>query len=200
MDFSRPFYTGVSELVVTAKDVPEPQSIDDLAGEEVVVRRSSSYYESLEALNRSLVGRGLAPARLIAADERLEDEDLLEMVKYGDQYDELNRALFAFAAYNAGPTRISQFRRAAARRGLNPNQWFFNVERIASERIGRETVEYVANIFKYYFAYLRVDEQRRMREGLRIERISQERQDPPSPQGGERGRLQVLQARTVPGL
>jgi membrane-bound lytic murein transglycosylase MltF len=80
------------------------------------------------------------------------------------EIDQLNRALFAFAAYNAGPTRVNQFRRAAARRGLNPNQWFFNVERIASERIGRETVDYVASIFKYYFAYLRVDQQRQARE------------------------------------
>ena len=38
-------------------------------------------------------------------------------------------------------------------RGLNPNLWFGNVERVASERIGRETVTYVSNIYKYYVAY-----------------------------------------------
>jgi membrane-bound lytic murein transglycosylase MltF len=375
VDFSQPFYTDVSEVVVTAKSMPAPRSVDDLSGQEVLVRRSSSYYESLEALNLSLVERGLAPVRVVAADERLEDEDLLEMVnaglvpcivmddykarlwakvlpgvrihpqapvhtqgriawairksspqlkgaldafvkknrigsaafndayaryfrttrwvkaatsrkevlkfestvdvfrKYGERYgfdylllaaqgyqesgldqskvssvgaigimqlmpdtgaamrvgdirkldanvhagtkylrrlvdvhfadpgiDELNRALFAFAAYNAGPTRVSQLRRAAARRGLDPNRWFFNVERVAAERIGRETVDYVANIFKYYFAYLRVGQQRRVREELTIDRISEERPDPLSRHGGESGTLPLLQARTVPGI
>ena len=63
--------------------------------------------------------------------------------------DDLNKALFTFASYNAGPGRVRQLRREAAKRGLEPNVWFGNVEQIASERIGRETVTYVANIFKY---------------------------------------------------
>jgi membrane-bound lytic murein transglycosylase MltF len=82
-----------------------------------------------------------------------------------DQYyakepmDDLNKALFTFASYNAGPGRIRQLRREAEKRGLNPNVWFNNVERIVSERIGRETVTYVGNIYKYYVAYkLVVDE------------------------------------------
>jgi membrane-bound lytic murein transglycosylase MltF len=76
-----------------------------------------------------------------------------------DQYfanepiDRLNRGLFAFASYNAGPARIRQLRKEAQNRGLNPNVWFNNVERIAGERIGRETVQYVSNIYKYYIAY-----------------------------------------------
>ena len=48
---------------------------------------------------------------------------------------------------------MRQLRREAAERGLNANVWFDNVERIASERIGRETVTYVSNIYKYYVAY-----------------------------------------------
>ena len=68
--------------------------------------------------------------------------------------DDLNRMLFAFAAYNAGPGRIRQLRREAAQRSLDPNVWFNNVERVASERIGRETVTYVSNIYKYYVSYL----------------------------------------------
>jgi len=68
--------------------------------------------------------------------------------------DELNRVLFAFAAYNAGPGRIRQLRREAAARSLDANVWFNNVERVASERIGRETVTYVSNIYKYYVSYL----------------------------------------------
>ena len=76
-----------------------------------------------------------------------------------DQYfanepmDRLNKGLFAFAAYNCGPARVRQLRKEAQTRGLNPNVWFNNVERIASERIGRETVTYVSNIYKYYIAY-----------------------------------------------
>jgi membrane-bound lytic murein transglycosylase MltF len=76
-----------------------------------------------------------------------------------DQYfanepmDDLNKTLMTFAAYNAGPGRLRQLRREAEKKGLNPNIWFGNVERIASERIGRETVTYVSNIFKYYVAY-----------------------------------------------
>jgi membrane-bound lytic murein transglycosylase MltF len=67
--------------------------------------------------------------------------------------DDVNKALFTFAAYNAGPGRVRQLRREAQQRGLNPNIWFGNVERIASERIGRETCTYVSNIYKYYVAY-----------------------------------------------
>jgi membrane-bound lytic murein transglycosylase MltF len=68
--------------------------------------------------------------------------------------DDVNRLLFAFAAYNAGPGRVRQLRREATARGLDANIWFNNVERIASERIGRETVTYVNNIYKYYVTYL----------------------------------------------
>ncbi len=67
--------------------------------------------------------------------------------------DRFNKGLFAFASYNAGPGRVRQLRKEAQKRGLDPNVWFGNVEQIASERIGRETVTYVANIYKYYVAY-----------------------------------------------
>ncbi len=71
--------------------------------------------------------------------------------------DNLNKALMTFASYNAGPGRVRQLRREAKERGLDPNVWFGNVERVASERIGRETVTYVSNIFKYYVAYKLLD-------------------------------------------
>jgi membrane-bound lytic murein transglycosylase MltF len=67
--------------------------------------------------------------------------------------DPLVKALFAFASYNAGPNRIQSLRREAARRGLDPDRWFKNVEYVAADRIGQETVTYVSNIFKYYVAY-----------------------------------------------
>lgn len=43
--------------------------------------------------------------------------------------------------------------KAPAQRGLDPNVWFNNVEQVAAEKIGRETVQYVSNIYKYYVAY-----------------------------------------------
>jgi membrane-bound lytic murein transglycosylase MltF len=326
--FGPPTRTNVSEIVVTSPDAPPLASVDDLAGREVFVRRSSSYFESLQALNQQFASAGRKPVSLREAPESLEDEDLLEMVnaglvktvvvddylarfwkqvfpsivlhekvtvrtggviapairpnspkleaalaefqkrygagttfgnillkrylgntnfaksatasnemarfekvvalfrKYAGQYDldwllmaaqsyqesrldhgaksaagaigimqvmpatgkelnvgdisqlepnvhagvkyirfmidryyesepmdRLNKGLFAFASYNAGPARVRQLRAKAAERGLNPNVWFNNVERIASEEIGRETVQYVSNIFKYYVAY-----------------------------------------------
>jgi membrane-bound lytic murein transglycosylase MltF len=76
-----------------------------------------------------------------------------------DPMDPLNKALMAFASYNAGPNRIRQLRAEAKKRGLDENVWFNNVEQVVSERVGRETVTYVANIYKYYVAYrLAVDE------------------------------------------
>jgi membrane-bound lytic murein transglycosylase MltF len=337
--FSLPTRTGVSEIVVTAKAVPAPATLDDLSGREVFVRQSSSYHESLLRLNESLTRRGKAPVTINPAPEALEDDDILEMVnaglveatvvdnfvvefwqqvfanmvphpglalrtngdiaigvrknnpklaeainiwikkygpktafgnmidrrylqnanyvrnavneaerakfeqlvslfeKYGDRYkvdyllaaaqgfqesrldqraksqvgaigvmqimpatgrdlavgdineiepnvhggvkyfrfmmdefykddpmDELNKGLMTLASYNAGPGRIRQLRAETAKRGLDPNVWFGNVERIVSERIGRETVTYVSNIYKYYLAYkLRASGRRRGR-------------------------------------
>jgi membrane-bound lytic murein transglycosylase MltF len=81
--------------------------------------------------------------------------------------DRFNKMLFTFAAYNAGPGRVRGLRRTAAERGLNPNVWFNNVELIAAEKIGRETVTYVSNIYKYYLAYQMVEEERVEREKIK---------------------------------
>lgn len=100
---------------------------------------------------------------LNVGDIRKEDANIHAGVKYirfmVDQYfkdepmDELNKGLFAFASYNAGPARIRSLRQEAGQRGLDPNVWFNNVEVVVAERIGRETVSYVSNIYKYYIAY-----------------------------------------------
>jgi len=84
-------------------------------------------------------------------------------VKYMDQlmtryfkdakFDEQNRTLFAFASYNCGPGNVSKMRKEAVKRGLDPDQWFNNVEIVTAEKIGIETTTYVRNIFKYYAAY-----------------------------------------------
>ncbi len=81
----------------------------------------------------------------------------------GEPMDAFNRALFAFAAYNAGPGRVAGLRREARRRGLDPNVWFDNVEIMAAQRIGAETVGYVANILKYYTAYQIAEEDAALR-------------------------------------
>lgn len=73
---------------------------------------------------------------------------------YKDQpMTDIDKALFAFASYNAGPSKISKLRNIAKKRGYNENIWFGNVEYIAAEKIGAETVTYVNNIYKYYIAY-----------------------------------------------
>jgi membrane-bound lytic murein transglycosylase MltF len=84
-----------------------------------------------------------------------------------DPMDPLNKGLMTFASYNAGPGRIRQLRRETEKRGLDPNVWFGNVERIASERIGRETVTYVSNIYKYYITYRLLAEQRDRRDAAK---------------------------------
>ena len=328
VEFSIPTRRNVNEVVVTAPGTPPLNSLEDLSGRELFVRASSSYCDSLKALNDRFAAQGRPPATIRLAPEHLQDDDVLEMVnaglvpitvvddylaefwarvftditihptlalrsggdlavavrpdnpglaaelnqfigrvgldsatgaildkkylhstrfvknatselerkkfvalldlfrRYGDQYqfdylllaaqgyqesrldqnakspvgaigvmqlmpqtgreqkvgditkvgpnvhagvkymrfirstffedepmDALNKGLFTFAAYNAGPGRIRQLRREAAERGLDANVWFGNVERLASERIGRETVTYVSNIYKYYLAY-----------------------------------------------
>ena len=65
----------------------------------------------------------------------------------------VDRTLFTFAAYNAGPARVARLRKEAASSGFDPDRWFGNVEVIAARRIGRETVTYVANVARYSVAF-----------------------------------------------
>lgn len=71
----------------------------------------------------------------------------------GDGISDLDKTLFAFASYNAGPARINSLREEAEKKNLDPNVWFDNVELVAARRIGAETVNYVGNIYKYYVVY-----------------------------------------------
>ena len=84
----------------------------------------------------------------------------------------MNKMLFSFASYNAGPARVARLRREARSAGLDPNVWFRNVEIIAAKRIGRETVQYISNIYKYYTAYrLMVNKLDKKREAIKVKRI-----------------------------
>ncbi len=65
----------------------------------------------------------------------------------------LNQTLLALAAYNMGPARVTELRKLAEVEGYDPDRWFGNVEIIAAREVGREPVQYVANIFKYYQSY-----------------------------------------------
>lgn len=330
VDFTQPISKSISEWLIEAPTAERVENIDDLAGREIHVRQSSSYWASIERLNSDFANRGLEPVRLVAADEHFSTEDLMQMAnsgvisytiadselaefwanalvdmrvrkdivvradarygwvfrknspeleavlnefvaenrqgtllgniivnrylkdtsrlgnihgeeekqrlnevyKYFEQhapeydFDTLmmvaqgfqesrldqsrkshrgamgvmqllpstaaepavgitdistaennilagirymawikdtyfddpdlngfNRTALAFASYNAGPNRVRGLRQKAEDRGLDPDVWFDNVELVAAEDIGRETVDYVANIYKYYFAF-----------------------------------------------
>jgi len=68
-------------------------------------------------------------------------------------FSERDRPLFAFASYNCGPGNVARMRKEAAKRGLDPDKWFNNVEVVVAQKIGIETTTYVRNIYKYYVAY-----------------------------------------------
>ncbi len=328
--FSKPIYSGVSEVIVTGPSAPPVESIQDLAGQDIFVRASSSYFENLNRLSTGFIAMNLKPPRIRLVEEVLEDEDVLEMVnagiypmtvvddvkarfwsgvledlvmredlvvntngdiawglrkdspklkalldefmrshgqgtlygnvvrnkylddsgwvksvsskaaleqlqplstlfkKYGEQYGfdwlelaaqafqesafdntkksgagavgimqvkpstasdknvavenvhelennihagakylrfladryfddarvhPLDQWMFAVAAYNAGPAKIVRMRRLAKKKGYDNTVWFDNVEVVVAQNIGRETVQYVSNIYKYYVAY-----------------------------------------------
>lgn len=331
IDFVSPFAAGVREALVTSPQSPPVNVLENLSGREITVRASSSYFEHLKSINDRFKEQGRPPIKIIAADELLESEDLLEMVNaglikatvvdrylaqiwqplytemvindkfyindagdiawairkgspqlkkmldsfmkthkvgtlfgnmivndyikdstrvynatsakemqkfqklvklfklHGKNYDfdylmlvaqgyqeskldqkarshmgavgimqmlpstaadpainikgidkdpsknieagakylrlltdkylneeeltPVNRTLLAFAAYNAGPGNLRKFRSLAKKSGLDPNVWFQNVEYAAARIVGKETVQYVSNIYKYYLAY-----------------------------------------------
>jgi len=69
------------------------------------------------------------------------------------RFSDLDRTLFTFASYKAGADKISAMRKEAAKRGLDPNQWFNNVELVTAEKMGIETTAYVRRILQYNVAY-----------------------------------------------
>jgi membrane-bound lytic murein transglycosylase MltF len=81
---------------------------------------------------------------------------------FGDaDFSDTNRSLFAIASYHAGAPSIAKVRAEAERRGLDPNQWFNNVEIVATQRLGLQTTAYVRNVYKYYVAYAYALDERR---------------------------------------
>ena len=102
-------------------------------------------------------------AELQVGDVRVLESNIHAGAKYMDRlmarsfpdakFDDLNRTLFAFGSYNAGPGNIQKMRDAARKAGLDPDVWFNNVEIVTARKIGAETTTYVRNIYKYYVAY-----------------------------------------------
>ncbi len=83
VDFTNPYLTGIDEVVVAHKSVSGLESLEDLSGRKVFIRQSSSYYNSLISLNKTLSLKGKSPVQIIKADENLETEDILELVSSG---------------------------------------------------------------------------------------------------------------------
>ncbi len=179
-------YTGSTKFVLNARspeEIKKYQTIVDLfkkyAGKydvDFMLMAAQGYQESrLDQKVKSPVGAlgvmQVMPAtgkELGVGDVRQLEPNIHAGVKYMrfmiDRYyakepmTRLDKGLFTFASYNAGPARVRQLRQEAGRRGLDPNVWFNNVEIIAAEKIGAETVTYVSNIYKYYITYRLVTE------------------------------------------
>lgn len=83
VDFSTPIRSNVAEVVVTRKGGPTLRTPEDLAGRAIHVRKSSAYYPPLQRLNERLAASRRAPVTIVAADEFLEDEHLLERLADG---------------------------------------------------------------------------------------------------------------------
>jgi membrane-bound lytic murein transglycosylase MltF len=81
--FSLPTISRIEDVIVTGPTAPKLSSIDDLSGQAIYVRPSSSAFEAVGALNQKLVQAGRPPARVVAVDDLFEDDDLLQLVDAG---------------------------------------------------------------------------------------------------------------------
>jgi membrane-bound lytic murein transglycosylase MltF len=161
------------------------QRYGDRYGFDPVMLAAQGYQESqLRQEARSHVGAigimQLMPAtgaEMKVGDVHVTESNIHAGAKYMDilmtqyfpdaHFSEGNRPLFAFASYNAGAGNIARMRREAAKRGLDPDKWFNNVELVVAEKIGIETTTYVRNIYKYYVTYrLTMDAQETRRKAL----------------------------------
>jgi membrane-bound lytic murein transglycosylase MltF len=73
----------INEVVVTGPKSPMLKALGDLSGTRVHVRKTASYYESLEEQNERFKSDGKPPIQLIAVPDSLEDEDMMEMLDAG---------------------------------------------------------------------------------------------------------------------
>ena len=73
----------ISEVIVTGPKSPELNSLDDLSGKRIHVRKASSYYESLERQNEKFKEDKKPAITLNLVSDSLEDEDMMEMLDAG---------------------------------------------------------------------------------------------------------------------
>jgi membrane-bound lytic murein transglycosylase MltF len=83
VDFSDPIREGAKEVIVTGPSDPAINTLDDLAGKEIFIRKVSRYWPNLERLNERFRAQGKPAIILKEADANLEDEDILDMVNAG---------------------------------------------------------------------------------------------------------------------
>ena len=83
VQFGDPFAKDIKEVLVTGPTAAPIATLDDLAGREIHVRRSSSYFEHLQSLSSALEAKGLKAIVISDLDDELEDEDIMEMVNAG---------------------------------------------------------------------------------------------------------------------
>ena len=81
--YSDPYLTGVNEVFVSGRGFKPIKSLRDVAGKQIYVRRSRNYYESIGRLNQQLNSLGMAPIRIVKAEDYVTSEDILEMLNAG---------------------------------------------------------------------------------------------------------------------
>ncbi len=72
------------ELIVYKDGAPRIATVDDLAGKEVHVRKSSTYFESLEKLNEKLTAAGKKEVQIKLVPEEWETDTILQAVSRGE--------------------------------------------------------------------------------------------------------------------
>jgi len=141
--FSRPLLSDISEIIVTGPTAAPVDGIASLAGKEIHVRFSSSYFEHLNRLNDTFRKQGREPVSIIAASEYLEDADLLEMV---------NAGLIPMVVVDDHKAQF--WAQIFDDITLHPDITINTGGKIAwAMRPGSPKLEQIANIYKYFIAY-----------------------------------------------
>ncbi|MGR5177495.1 transglycosylase SLT domain-containing protein [Vibrio parahaemolyticus] len=83
IQFSDPILTDIDEVLITNNSYPKIEGLSDLSGNEVWVRGSSSYFESIQTLNQRLTEDDKPPVYVQYLEETLQDYELVEMIKQG---------------------------------------------------------------------------------------------------------------------
>ncbi len=76
-------YNSVDEVVIVNKSLKDVSLIEDLSGKKVVVRKSSSYHESLLKINEGFIKKSIPPIEIVLMDEGMETETIIELVSLG---------------------------------------------------------------------------------------------------------------------